>query len=61
MNIPPDTLKAITRRHFFREAGIGVGAIALTSLLNNRLLAGPTEDPLAPKTPHFPPKAKNII
>ena len=26
-------LQAVTRRHFFREAGFGIGSVALTSLL----------------------------
>jgi hypothetical protein len=32
-------LKDITRRHFFREAGFGLGTVALASLMNERLLA----------------------
>ena len=43
-----------TRREFFTQAGSGLAAIALASLLK-------AEDPLAPKTPHVAPKAKNII
>jgi len=29
-----------TRRHFFKESGLGIGAIALSALLNEKLLAG---------------------
>ena len=43
-----------TRREFFTQAGSGLAAIALASLLK-------AEDPLAPKTPHVAPKAKSII
>jgi hypothetical protein len=54
-----------TRRHFFRECGLGVGKIALASLLaEGRLLARDRNDlasPLAPRSPHFPAKAKNVI
>ncbi len=51
-----------TRRHFFRNCGIGIGAMALASLFNESL-AGPTPlvNPLAPRQPHFAPKAKSVI
>lgn len=56
----------ITRRHFFRECGVGVGKIALASLLADRLLASgispvTTANPLAPRPPHFAPRAKRVI
>jgi hypothetical protein len=57
----------ITRRYFFRECGVGVGKIALASLLTDALAkrasAAPVTavNPLAPKSPHFAPKAKQII
>src|SRR5215813_441470 len=58
-------LKAITRRHFFRQTGGGIGTIALAALLNEKLF-GATPDsaaanPLSLKPPHFVPKAKSII
>src|SRR5580698_6504000 len=58
--------KLLTRRHFFRDCGVGLGAIALASLLNDgKLLAAAAApqatDPLAPKAPHFAPKAKRVI
>src|SRR5580765_1489848 len=60
-----EALKAITRRQLFRRCGTGMGAIALTSLLNNNLFGATAStsslDPLAPKAPHFSPRAKNII
>ncbi len=54
-----------TRRHFLRDCRVGLGAIALGSLLcrDGGLVAasGDAAD-AAPKTmPHFPPKAKNVI
>ncbi|MGE3822317.1 MAG: DUF1501 domain-containing protein, partial [Isosphaeraceae bacterium] len=49
-----------TRRHFFRDCGIGVGKIALASLLSGAVRAG-TAGPLAVKPPHFAPKAKRVI
>src|SRR5688500_13907745 len=56
------TLQAITRRHFFSKSALGVGGIALASLLNDRLFAGTSPvNPLAPKQPHFPAKAKRVV
>src|SRR5262249_35301956 len=55
-------LLSITRRHFFRECGYGVGKIALASLLVGRTAAAPKPaNPLTPKPPHFPTKAKAVI
>ena len=55
----------LTRRWFFKECGVGLGAIALGSLLGeNRLSAAGKVagvNPLTPKKPHFPPKAKRVI
>jgi hypothetical protein len=51
--------KEITRRWFFEQCGVGVGAAALSNLLAGSSAAA--VDPLAPKTPHFAPKAKNVI
>jgi len=56
-------LQAITRRHFFGKAAVGIGGLALASLLNDRLLAGGASalNALAPKQPHFPAKAKRVV
>ncbi len=55
----------MTRRHFFKDGALGFGSLALTALLNRNVLAGPEPakrtDPMAPKPPHFAPKAKRII
>ncbi len=62
MNLHDEFLKYRTRRQFFRDCGTGVGAIALASLLNDRLFAASAgQDPLAPRKPHFPARARNII
>ncbi|MGD1071862.1 MAG: DUF1501 domain-containing protein [Bryobacteraceae bacterium] len=50
-----------TRRTFFREAAGGIGTIALAQVLAQEGRAAVAPDPLAPKLPHFAPKAKNII
>ena len=57
--------RAITRRQFFGKTAVGLGGMALASLVNERLLAG-TSAPsaiqtLASKFPHFAPKAKRAI
>src|SRR5438105_1149968 len=51
------------RREFFTQAGSGLAGIALASLLkqDNLLAATTPVDPLAPKPPHVPPKAKSVI
>jgi len=58
-------LKTITRRHFFRQSGFGIGGMALMSLLDERLFAAAAEGaqlgPLSPRPPHFAPKAKSVI
>jgi hypothetical protein len=60
--IEKDMLLSATRRHFFRQAGFGVGAAALTGLLNESIFAeGVDTNPLMPKTPMFPAKAKSVI
>ncbi len=54
----------ITRRHFFRDCGYGVGKAALASLLVGGAQgadAPRSEGSLAPKKPHFPGKAKAVI
>ncbi|HMF15424.1 MAG TPA: DUF1501 domain-containing protein, partial [Gemmataceae bacterium] len=54
--------RLITRRWFFRECGVGLGTIALHSLLKDHAVASSAiADPMAPKRPHFAPRAKNVI
>ena len=64
--ISNELLRATTRRHFFQQTGFGIGAAALTSLLNPSLFAArcpvnPTESAGARSTPMFPAKAKSVI
>src|SRR5580765_2722091 len=54
--------KLITRRWFFQQCGVGLGAIALGTLFRESGLAALAPgNPLAPKQPHFAPKAKRVI
>ncbi len=51
-----------TRRWFLGECGVGLGAIALADLSGNNAQAeSAIQNPLAPKKPHFAPKAKRVI
>ncbi len=51
-----------TRRSFFQECAGGIGVIALAQLMEREGRgATPEINPLAPKPPHFTPKAKNVI
>ena len=60
-----DILPSLTRRHFFSRCAMGLGGIALASLLSERKLFGatpePVANPMAPRPPHFKPRAKNVI
>src|ERR1051326_3276285 len=57
--------KQITRRWFFKECGVGLGAIALGSFLGQGKLSAASKitgaNPLAPRQPPFPAKAKRVI
>jgi hypothetical protein len=55
-----------TRREFLWEAGAGFTAVALAGMLGDeffarRAAAGEFVNPLAPKKPHYAPKAKSVI
>ena len=56
MNTP---LHLLDRRAFFQRSGLGIGALALGSLLGESFSA--TADPVAAKRPHFAPRAKRVI
>jgi Protein of unknown function (DUF1501) len=52
---------AVTRRDVLARAAHGFGSIALASLLEPRASGARRVNPLAPKPPHFPPRAKSVI
>src|SRR3984957_17267778 len=69
MNHQSFAANSLPRRYFLRECGIGVGKMALAGLLTEAFtktaraapaLGGP-HNPLAPRSPHFAPKAKRVI
>src|SRR3954447_5884734 len=59
----PADRNLISRRWFFEQCGVGLGAIALGQLFrdNGWATPAPLADPLLPKAPHFTPKAKRVI
>ena len=62
MNLFQQSCLDVTRRHFLGECGVGLGKIALASLLTGAVARGSTAgNALLPKQPHFPGKAKRVI
>src|SRR5262245_25836091 len=55
MNPNNESLRRETRRHFFKQAGFGIGSMALSSLFEESVTAQGN------KAPHYAAKAKNII
>src|SRR5687768_18471220 len=53
----------MSRRDLLRRCGLGFGALGLAQVLDQShlLAAEPVGNPLAPKQPHFPAKAKRVI
>lgn len=61
-----DELRNISRRHFLLESAVGLGSVALAGLAgcgspSAKQSSFVTADPLAPRPPHFPGKAKRVI
>ena len=54
-------LQQSTRRHFFSRCSIGLGSIALSTLINKDTAKAQEANPFLPSTSHFLPKAKNVI
>ena len=58
---------ANSRREFLARSGFGFGALALGCLLGEDAAFGTAakraavDNPLAPRTPHFPARARNVI
>lgn len=51
----------VNRRQFFGRCATGIGTAALASLVNPDVFAFNAPNPMAPKPPHFAPKAKRVI
>ena len=64
MNLAPElqqrSARFLSRRWFLRDCALGLGGMALHQLLQGEAAAAPA-DPLAPRSSHFPGKAKRVI
>jgi hypothetical protein len=66
---PAQHLGELTRRHFLSRCALGLGGIALASILGEENMFGaatpagmpPLPNPMAPRRGHHPARAKNII
>lgn len=69
MNPINQYLQNLNRRQFFAGAGLGIGSVALGSLLSSESIAAPSINPggqpqvhpALPGLPHFAPRAKRLI
>jgi hypothetical protein len=57
----PNSERWVSRRDVLQRAAGGFGAIALSAMLADFAKANVPADPLAPRPPHFPPRAKRVI
>jgi hypothetical protein len=64
-----ESARHLTRRWFLRDCGLGLGGVALNSLIHREGRANdksdnqspPGNNPLAPRQPHFPASAQRVI
>ncbi|NUQ62500.1 MAG: DUF1501 domain-containing protein [Pirellulales bacterium] len=58
-----ELLQYVTRRQFLANASLSLGSVALAGLLGReaRSASPPAVNPLAPRKPHFAPKATRVI
>ncbi len=64
MNLHFEQARLNTRRHFLKHCQVGLGAMALSSLLDRPTLgqtAGESINPLATRAAQFAPRAKSVI
>ena len=65
MHPSEDSVRQITRRHFFGQSGLGLGTAAMASMMPEALTSASPIDSLRgdglPGLPHFAPKAKRAI
>jgi Protein of unknown function (DUF1501) len=60
-NALPHSRPTRSRREFIRDAFCGFGGLALAALLDQEQARAAPADPLAPKPPHLPAKARAVI
>jgi hypothetical protein len=62
-----DELKEMSRRHFLRESAVGLGAVAFGMMgacskpADRPAVVSAPVDPMLPRSPHFPGRAKRVI
>jgi len=61
MNSRNEKLLDVTRRHFLQNCSVGLGGMALSSVLGAAAGAQESDNPLAPRQSHFKARAKNVI
>jgi hypothetical protein len=64
MNLHFEQARLNTRRHFLKHCQVGLGAMALSSLLDRPSVgqtAGDSDNPLAVRAAQFAPRAKSVI
>lgn len=63
MNLSPTSLQSTTRRHFLNNSSLGIGAVALASLLDDDATGTPDRviNPLAARSSQIQAKAKRVI
>jgi len=62
MNPHAQHVEQLTRRHFLKNCQLGLGSMALASMIaEDSPAAAKVVEPLLPKEPHFTPKVKRVI
>jgi hypothetical protein len=61
MNQRETNLQGATRRHFLRDCSVGLGGMALSTVLGRAGFAQESDNPLSPRHGHFRARAKNVI
>src|SRR5439155_25432971 len=54
-------IPSVSRRHWLKNTSCGFGYLALASLANEQAARASSTNPLAPRAPHFAPRAKRVI
>ncbi len=56
-----DGCRPMSRREMLSRSAVGFGSLALAGLLSDQAAAAARANPLAPRPPHFAPRAKRVI
>src|SRR5687767_14207340 len=61
MSSDPTRTTAWTRRQVLKHSACGFGYLAMLGLFSSDANANPVTNPLAPRAPHFPPRARRVL